>query len=341
MTTERPDLSQVPPNIVQYIEHLETEIDRLRGEGGRPAATFDQSEPPTTVNILTLSKNGLLKRTPRHYYTRQRRGGVGILDMDLAANDMPIALAVAEESQSVLLFSNFGRAFRLQVSDIAESELRGTGSALSSLFNFRPNEQIVTILPEGQGANVVLVSERGWVRRIRGSYLSSNLIPGMSFHDPKDGGYLAAACWTQGNEDLFLATMSGKGVRFSENQVPASGVKGMRVEPGDRIIGVTAVTDNTGVFLLSADGKGTIRLMSGFSANKAPGAGGKIALKTKKLAAAFTIYPEEDIFCVSQQGKIIRFQAQEIPPKEGVVQGVNCMSLRSDEAVAATKSYLA
>ncbi|RMD54347.1 MAG: hypothetical protein D6835_00915, partial [Candidatus Thermofonsia bacterium] len=99
MTTERPDLSQVPPNIVQYIEHLETEIDRLRGEGGRPAATFDQSEPPTTVNILTLSKNGLLKRTPRHYYTRQRRGGVGILDMDLAANDMPIALAVAEESQ--------------------------------------------------------------------------------------------------------------------------------------------------------------------------------------------------------------------------------------------------
>lgn len=338
MEENRPDLSNVDPEVVAYIEALEA---ALTEGGGRPAATFDQTEPPTTVNLVMLSREGLVKRTPRHHYIRQRRGGVGQQDMELTDGDYPALLEIAEESQGVLLFTDFGRAFRMQIADLAESELRGEGTAVGNLFNFRPNERVATMLPEGQGAFVVLVSERGWVRRIRASYLSKNLIPGMSFHDPKEGGMLAVACWTQGNEDLFMATAAGKGVRFSESLIPASGVRGMRVEPGDKIVGATAVLDDSGVFLLGADGKGTIRLMSGFSANKAPGAGGKIALKTDKMVAAFAVYEDEDLFCVSQEGKVIRFQANEVPPKEGVVQGVNCIGLRGDEAAAATKSYLA
>lgn len=338
MELERPNLDNVSPDVAAYIKSLEARLAAAGGESGRPPAAFEQTEPPTTVNVITLSKAGAIKRTPRHHYPRQRRGGVGLVDMDVNGRDEPVLLAVAEESQALLLFSNMGRAFRLQVDDLGESELRDSGSPLGAHINFRPNEHIVALLPEGQGANVVLVSERGWVRRVRANYLSKNLIPGMSFHNPKEGGALAAACWTQGNEDLFLATAQAKGVRFAESQVPASGVRGMRVEPGDRIVGVTAVRDDNGVFLLGANGKGTIRLMSGFSANKAPGAGGKIALKSDGLVAAFKVYPEEDIFCAARDGKVIRFQAEEIPPKTGVVQGVICMSVRADEAVAAAKS---
>ena len=88
--------------------------------------------------------------------------------------------------------------------------------------------------------------------------------------------------------------------------------------------------------LIGADGKGTIRLMSGFAANKAPGSGGKIAIKTDHLIGAATIREQDDIFAISRLSKIIRFQAIEIPPKSGVVQGVNCMSLRSDEVTALT-----
>ena len=86
--------------------------------------------------------------------------------------------------------------------------------------------------------------------------------------------------------------------------------------------------------MLGNDGKGTIRLMTGFSLNKAPGAGGKVAFKTDRLIGAAAVDANYDIFIISELGKIIRFQAEEVPAKEGVVQGVNCMALRADETMA-------
>jgi DNA gyrase subunit A len=100
------------------------------------------------------------------------------------------------------------------------------------------------------------------------------------------------------------------------------------------------VQEDSSVFLLSADGKGAIRLMSGFAANKAPGAGGKVALKAEQLVGAVTCTDRDDLFVISRLGKIIRFQAVEVPPKEGVVQGVNCMALRADETTALTAGRL-
>lgn len=95
-----------------------------------------------------------------------------------------------------------------------------------------------------------------------------------------------------------------------------------------------SVLEESSVFLLSADGKGSLRQMAGFAANKAPGAGGKVALKTDHLVGAVTTADGDDLFVISKLGKIIRFQAVEVPAKEGVVQGVNCMALRADETTA-------
>jgi DNA gyrase subunit A len=94
------------------------------------------------------------------------------------------------------------------------------------------------------------------------------------------------------------------------------------------------------VFLLGDDGKGTIRHMSGFRSNKSPGAGGKVALKADKLVAALSVKDQDDIFIISKLSKIIRFQAVEIPVKEGTVQGVICMSLRADACSGAVVAGL-
>ncbi|MCB0158403.1 MAG: hypothetical protein KDD83_09765, partial [Caldilineaceae bacterium] len=91
-------------------------------------------------------------------------------------------------------------------------------------------------------------------------------------------------------------------------------------------------------FLLTDDGKGTIRLMAGFSANKSPGSGGKVAVKADAVVGIAPVSMDElartDLFAISKLSKIIRFQAEEVPPKEGVVQGVNCMNLRADTCTA-------
>jgi DNA gyrase/topoisomerase IV subunit A len=113
---------------------------------------------------------------------------------------------------------------------------------------------------------------------------------------------------------------------------------GLRVDPGDRVVGVAAASAEGGVFILGQDGKGTVRLLAGFAANKAPGAGGKVAMKADAIVGIAAVDAHSDIFAISRLGKIIRFAVSEVPAKEGVVQGVNCMNLRADECVAFTVS---
>ena len=79
--------------------------------------------------------------------------------------------------------------------------------------------------------------------------------------------------------------------------------------------------------------------MTGFGANKAPGAGGKVAMKADALVGALAVAEGFDLFLISRLGKLIRFQASEVPAKEGVVQGVNCMSLRSDFCAALSAGF--
>ena len=337
MNLERPDLSQVSLEVRTYIETLEAEVAQLAvGPKRSAAAQVEPSEPPTTINVITISREGMIKRTPRHLYGRQRRGGMGVFDLDTAEPDAPALLAVADESETLLLFSNYGRAFRLPLIKINEMPVRAQGQALAGLLTFQVHERIIAALPANQAKYVALVSQRGWVRRVRDGYLSANMLQGMSFHNVKEGGYLVGACWTPGDGDLFIATKQGKALRFLESQVPTRGCLGLRTDVDDEVVAVVPASPSSGVFLVGDDGKGTIRLMSGFRANKAPGAGGKVAMKTDNLIGALAVNESDDILAISRLGKIIRFQAGEVPPKEGVVQGVNCMTLRADEVTAVT-----
>lgn len=346
MTALRPDLSGVSAEIRTYIEFLEAELARTR-RIIRPPARDDDSVPgaelagepaeaPTTFCVFTATAGGLIKRTPRHLYNRQARGGMGVFDLDVPENDPPAILTIADASQSLIAVTSQARAFPLSASQLAESAVRSKGQPLSRWIPLQPNERLALLIPDQGNGYLTLVSVRGQVRRLRYHYFGANLKPGTLLYDIKDGGAPAAACWTMGDGDLFIATRKGNGIRFAEVQVPVRGCLGIRVNPDDAVVGVAGVSDNTEVFLLGADGKGTMRQMSGFTANKEPGSGGKVALKTERLVGAIDVDPAEDIFIVSRLSKIVRFRADEVPPKEGAVQGVNCMTFRADEAVTFT-----
>ena len=337
--TERPDLSRAPADVIAYVEALEAELARLRGRNEAPRAAAPAAlpdEPPTPYAIVTISRHGVAKRTPRHLYGRQRRGGMGVFDLDAADDDSPALLAHAGDSDTLLLFTSDGRAFRLPAGKLPMSPVRARGVPLADYLPLRPGERVIGALAEGGGQYIILLSQRGWVRRVRASYLGQSLIAGTSFHDVKEGGPLVAACWSGGGDDLFLASREGKAIRFMETQVPARGCLGIRLDVTDAAVAAATVAHDGGVFLLGADGQGTVRLMSGFAANKAPAAAGKVAMKTDQLVGAAAVAPGDELLIISRLGKLIRFAADEIPAKEGVVQGVACMALRADEATAVT-----
>lgn len=343
MILERPDLTGLDLAVIAYIEALEAELDDLRNRdeessSSRAESTLEPSEPPTTINVISISEQGHAKRTPRHLYFRQRRGGMGVFDLDSVEGDSPAFLLVADESAGLILVTNQARAFRLAVADLPESPVRSRGQSLLESFPLRPDEQLALAFADRatgeRGAYVALVTKRGQVRRIGSQYLGKGLQPGTVLYNISEGGAPAAICWTTGNDELLIVTRQGQAIRFSERLVPVRGCLGLRVDPNDEVIGVAATSAEGGVFLLTADGKGTIRLLPGFSANKSPGTGGKVAMKSEAVIGATAVDSHHDIFAISQLGKIIRFQAAEVPAKEGVVQGVNCMSLRADVCTA-------
>ena len=191
MNSECPDLSQTSPEVRAYIEALEAE--RLRMQTNQPTrrktAVSQPSEPPTSQQVITISQQGVAKRTARHLYGRQRRSGIGVFDLDVAEPDFPAHLVVADESDRLLLFSNLGRVFPLNVANIVQTEeLRTLGESIIGRFPFHANEKIIGALPNNGGQYIILASQRGWVQRVAVSYFGKSLIPGMTFHDVTQGG---------------------------------------------------------------------------------------------------------------------------------------------------------
>jgi DNA gyrase subunit A len=234
-----------------------------------------------------------------------------------------------------------GRGFPLPVDQLAESEVRGRGEPVRKWAPLSTDEKIAMVAPDMGAGNFTVVTRRGQVRRWRYNVFGRSLQPGSILYDIREGGVPAAYCWSAANADLFIVTAKGLGIRFAETQVAVRGSLGIRIDPDDAVVGVASVRPEDGVFLLSADGKGTVRQMAGFALNKAPGSGGKVAMKVDRLVGAALAQPGDDIFAISGLGKIIRFAVDDVPPKEGVVQGVNCMTLRNDLCVAVVAAGMA
>ena len=344
---EKPDLSNVAPDVAAYIEYLEKQLGHLRTQPAAPVRNtqevedpslppLEATEPPTTFQIITLSRGGLIKRTARHLYERQRRGGIGIFDMDLPDHDAPFRLCHADETELLLLITNKARAFRLRVDQITSGPVRSKGQPVRSLVNLHEDEYPAVLLPASRGVTLVVLSEKGYARTLPAHVVGMGMTPGVALYRSPEFGPVVDACWSSGKGDVFIATRNGLGIRFAEKTLLVPGSLGIRLENGDVAVGVEAVQspDGENILLVGGDGRGTIRLMEGFSPNKAPGGGGKIAFKGEKNIGALAVTDESDVFIISKLGKIIRFKANEIPPKEGVVQGVSCMSPRGDECVA-------
>jgi DNA gyrase subunit A len=334
MLPQRPNLEQLDPDVRAYIEYLEEALAEAE-DGGTLRSTHaaEPSESPTTSQVVTVSQSGRIKRTPRHLYSRQRRGGMGIFDIETEESDPPTLLAIPDEQDRLLIVTDRSRVFPLRVADIAETQIRARGELLSKWFPLQPDEKPTVMIPELGGTYLYLLSDRGWVRRVSGTQLV-RLAPGTVL-EVRQGHKTVAACWGNGDRDLFIVTRNGQGIRFEEKQVPIQGgCLGIRLDTNDEALALETVAETNGVFMLSNDGKGTIRLMNGFRANKSPGSGGKTVMKVERLLGVQRVDDDEDIFIISRLSKMIRFSAADVPPKEGVVQGVHCMSLRADEAMA-------
>ncbi|OQY48055.1 MAG: hypothetical protein B6242_03420 [Anaerolineaceae bacterium 4572_78] len=346
---ECPDLTFIPTKVQEYIKYLEREIEqskvkkhptkikKRKAEPDIPKEPAELSEPPTTFNLISISTLGYIKRSHRHLYQRQRRGGIGMFDIEISQNDQPHLLVIADEDDTLMFITSKARTFCLAVNELPESLIRSKGQLLSNWIPLHDDEQVTAVFVQKDKGYITILTDRGHLRRYVYNHFRKNFMAGRVIIEIEQLGNPVSACWTEENNEFFIATRQGKGIRFAENLVPMRGCLGIRLAKDDEAVALTPTTEDSGIFMMTANGKGTVRSMSGFSANKSPGSGGKVAMKTDNLIGAVWVNDGDDLFAISKSGRIIRFQADDVPTKKGAVQGVNCMVLRDDQVSAIIK----
>ena len=348
---DRPDLNNIDQKVVAYIEYLEGRIKPAPSQPRRAERAsveteaealphFDEpaqpAEGPTSINIITASRFGIAKRTHRHLYNRQHRGGMGIFDLDAGDDDQPVCLAGVDDSQNLLLFTSRARVFRYALNRLIDSPVRNKGESLFDRLPLEADETLAAVLPERSSGYIALISVSGRVRVLRHHLFGEHMKAGMSLYPYSDFGILANVCWTHGDGELVVVSENGIGIRFNEKLIPPNGDLAIKLSSDDQVAAIAPVYADSDVFLIGADGKGTLRSMAGFAANKSMGGSGKQLFKSKRVVGMVTVNTNDDVFIISQLGKIIRFRADEVPASDGVVQGVICMSLRGDEVASVT-----
>jgi len=288
-------------------------------------------------SVITLSNLGYIKRIPLDTYRSQGRGGRGIVGMQTREEDWVKDLFVASTHDYILFFTNLGRVYRLRAFEIPEAGRTARGMALVNLLNLGGGENIAAMIPVTHGDTddqyLIMVTQEAVIKRIALSQFARINKSGLNALNIRDGDNLIAVLRSDGEREVFLATAGGKGIRFSEKQVramgrAATGVRGMKLNEGDRIVGAT-VADGQ-VLLVSANGIGKCTPLDAFRFQSRGGKGLVIYKpneKTGLLVGACTVSEKDELMLINSEGVIIRIRVADISVVGRYAQGVKLINM--------------
>jgi DNA gyrase subunit A len=294
--------------------------------------------------VVTISSRGYIKRNPITLYRNQRRGGKGKTAMGTRDDDFVSLLFVASTHHTFLFFTNKGRVYWCKVYDIPQAGRMSVGKAIVNLLDFGKDEQLSTVLavPQFEPGYYVLVSTK------KGLVKKTDL---MAFSRPRTGGIIAtnlqpddeliAARITDGTYNVFLCSAGGKSIRFHESDVRpsgrvASGVRGMKLVPGDRIVGMEVLSHGQTLFAVTEHGFGKRTSIDEYPVQHRGGKG-VISIKTTerngRVVGVLLVEEDDDLMLMTTAGKAIRMPIKGISVISRNTQGVKLMGLDPEERV--------
>jgi DNA gyrase subunit A len=305
--------------------------------------------------IITLTRTGYIKRLSPDVFRAQSRGGKGFNGVKMKAEDVVKCILSVNTHDSLLLFTNFGRVFKIKAYEIPESSRTAKGSAVVNIVNLKPEEKVESILPFDLNKNannfIALITKNGLVKKTAVK----------QFDNIRSGGIIAIVLhandqlvWgqiTTGKDDILLVTHTGKSIRFSETQVKATsrdtrGVKGIMLQKDDHVVDVEvikAIDKNKKQFLLTItqNGMGKMTAIAQYPHQSRAGMGLKVAIvneKTGPIVKAFLVNDlHEDLIISSSEGQTLKTSLGSIPALARVSQGVILIRLTpNDRVVTAT-----
>ena len=303
----------------------------------------DESLIPNDSVIVSMTKNGYIKRLVSDTYRSQHRGGVGIKGMATNDEDQVDMLISCSTHDYLLFFSNYGKVYRIKCYELPEFSRQSKGVPIVNILPLEKNEYVNAIIPVEKDdicKNLMFFTRNGLVKRTEISEFDSIRKNGKIAITLKDGDELTSVKKTTGDDEVIMASNSGRMVRFNENEVrvmgrSASGVKGIDMNAGC-VIGAEIVNNSELILVVTEKGYGKKTVVDEYRLTHRGSKGVKALNITDKngLIVAFkSVVGDEDIIITTDEGTIIRLDVANVSTLRRNTQGVRLMNLKDKQVV--------
>ncbi|MBC7982130.1 DNA gyrase subunit A [Candidatus Parcubacteria bacterium] len=308
---------------------------------------------PDQESVLVLTAGGYIKRTNPDEFKKQKRGGVGVVDVDLKEEDFITHLVSATLHNELLFFTDKGKAYQIKMYDIPEGKRATRGKSIMNFLSLAQDEKVTSILPmpkevkKVDDVSLMLITKLGTGKRVGLNSFKDVRRSGIIAISLDDGDSLISASFVNEKDSMILVATDAQSIRFSINEIremgrSAGGVRAMKIDKGVAIIGAIPVRfdskDDAELLTVSANGYGKKTSLSEY---KIQGRGGsgiktfKVTDKTGDLIASQVVTPElDEIVAISKKSQVIRCELKEIPNLGRDTQGVRVMKLREGDSLA-------
>jgi DNA gyrase subunit A len=279
-------------------------------------------------------------------YREQRRGGIGVMGMELKDDDYIETLFVASTHDFILFFSNVGKVYRLKVHELPLGSRQSKGRAIVNLLPFRQGEQVRAVVQTrdfSEAKYLVFGTKNGVVKKTElAAYNTSLKADGIIAIKMREGDELVAVRHSSGDDDILMVSKLGQAIRFNEQDVramgrDASGVQGMRMRGSDEVISLNIAQDDSDLLVVTENGYGKRTRIADYPRKGRGGMGVKtIQLTDRKgtLAGARVVRDGYQVMLISTGGTVIRMPVEEIKRLGRATQGVIVVRLREGETVS-------
>ena len=312
----------------------------------------DEDLIPDVESVLVYTSGGYIKRTDPEEYRKQRRGGVGVVDLDTKEEDFVTKFITTSTHSDLLFFTDKGKAYQIKMYDIPEGKRATKGKSIMNFLSLNENEKVTSILPMPKEAkataemSLLMVTKNGVAKRVAAKSFHDVRRSGLIAITLKDNDELVSVSFCGKGDNVMLATSQGQAIRFKESDVRemgrnASGVTGMKIDKDDFIISADIVkrdTKEAHLLVISANGYGKKTDVGEYKTQKRAGSGiitMKVTAKTGQLIGAKVVTAEqEELVAISKKSQVIRVDIKEIPSLGRQTQGVRVMKLHEGDSIA-------
>ena len=305
---------------------------------------------PEEETIVTISRDGYIKRVPVDTYRTQKRGGRGVQAANLKEEDQIAHLFMATTTHYILFFTDRGRVYRLKAYEVPETSRQARGQHINNFIQVEPGDKITAILPmpdlKAEGF-LLMATESGEVKRSSLSDFANLRTNGLICFDIEEGDSLKWVRHTTGDQEVILVTQNGMSLRCREVDIPdrgrtAGGVRGIEMRDPktkalvDKLVGVDVVSATSQLLVVSEKGFGKRTDLSRYTAQKRGGRGlitMNVTNKTGPIVDAAVVEPDDKLMVITERGVTIRMDIATIRETGRSAQGVTLINLDNGDIV--------